>query len=237
VKVSVVIPVLNDADALAPLLAGLTPLRGEGLEVIVVDGGSRDATLVLAEGADRTLESRAGRALQMNAGARAASGDVLWFLHADSVPSPSALTTIVDALRRRQWGRLDVRLSGDAWALRVIERLMNLRSRWTGIATGDQGIFVRREAFEAIGGYPDQPLMEDIELSRRLRRLGWPACPAAPLIASSRRWERDGVWRTVLLMWCLRLAYFAGAPPAALYDRYYGQSSPELGEHDRGSAD
>jgi rSAM/selenodomain-associated transferase 2 len=158
----------------------------------------------------------------MNAGAGAAQGAVLWFLHADTLPPPQAGTLLLDGLARsgRDWGRFDVRLSGAHPLLRVVEWLMNLRSRLTGIATGDQGMFVRREVFERLGGFPDIELMEDIALSRALKRLGVPLCLDTPLQCSSRRWEQGGIVRTILLMWSLRLAYALGMSPTRLL-RWY----------------
>ncbi len=159
----------------------------------------------------------------MTAGARQAGGEILWFLHADSLPPPDAACLIRAALADpdRHWGRFDVRLSGRQPLLRAVETLMNRRSRLTGIATGDQGIFVRRALFERIGGYPPVALMEDIALSRLLKRHGWPVCLRQRLQTSSRRWERNGISRTILLMWRLRLAYFFGADPARLARIYY----------------
>jgi rSAM/selenodomain-associated transferase 2 len=159
----------------------------------------------------------------MNAGAQVALGDVLWFLHSDSVPPPDADRLIATALQEsaRVWGRFDVRLSGDQPLLRLVAMMMNARSRLTGIATGDQGIFVKRAAFERVGGYPAIPLMEDIALSRALKKISRPVCLRQRLLASSRRWERDGIVRTILLMWRLRLAYFLGADPARLARIYY----------------
>ncbi|TVR64613.1 MAG: glycosyltransferase [Candidatus Competibacteraceae bacterium] len=222
--ISIILPVLNEETQIVRCLRLLQPWRGLEGELIVVDGGSSDRTVALAEPlADRILVSPKGRALQMNAGAREASGDILWFLHADSVPPADAIQQIRAALANpnRHWGRFDVRLSGRQPLLRVVETLMNLRARWTGIATGDQGVFVRRAAFEQVGGFPAIPLMEDIALSRRLRRRGWPVRLRPRLHTSSRRWERDGILRTILLMWRLRLAYFLGADPARLARSYY----------------
>ncbi|MDV3240072.1 MAG: TIGR04283 family arsenosugar biosynthesis glycosyltransferase [Gammaproteobacteria bacterium] len=220
-RISVVIPALNEADGIAATLQRLRPLRARGHEVLVVDGGSTDPTAARAAGlCDRLLQAPRGRARQMNAGARAAHGDVLWFLHADTVVPADADALLLDALARCAWGRFDVRLSGTQPLLRVVESLMNLRSRITGIATGDQGLFVRREAFERVGGFPDIPLMEDIALSRTLRRHGPPACLRARLVTSSRRWERYGVLRTILLMWRLRFDYWRGVPPERLAARY-----------------
>ncbi|MDX1604627.1 MAG: TIGR04283 family arsenosugar biosynthesis glycosyltransferase [Candidatus Competibacterales bacterium] len=221
---SVIIPVLNDSVPLARLLPELQPLRERDAEVIVVDGGGMDDELgSFAALTDQILRSARGRARQMNAGARIARGRVLWFLHADTRLPADADWMIRDALASgRDWGRFDVRLSGYHPALRVVETLMNLRSRLTGIATGDQGLFVTRAAFKAVGGYPEIALMEDIALSQRLKRLSRPICLRARLITSSRRWERDGILRTVLLMWRLRLAYRLGANPDRLAQRYYG---------------
>jgi rSAM/selenodomain-associated transferase 2 len=156
----------------------------------------------------------------MNAGAALAKGDALLFLHADTELPAQALSVIELALRRRRWGRFDVALAGRPWMLRLIAAMMNLRSRLTGIATGDQAIFVARAAFGAVGGFPDQPLMEDIELSRRLKRLGPPACLSDRVVTSGRRWENHGVWRTVLLMWRLRFDYWRGVPAERLALRY-----------------
>jgi rSAM/selenodomain-associated transferase 2 len=220
---SIIVPTLNEAAAVGAMLATLQPLRAAGYELIVVDGGSVDGTQQqVAAHVDLVLQAPRGRARQMNAGARAAQGAVLWFLHADTLPPPQAGKLILEGLARsgRDWGRFDVRLSGAHTLLRVVERLMNLRSRITGIATGDQGMFVRREVFERLGGFPDIELMEDVALSRALNRLGPPLCLDTPLQSSSRRWERRGIARTILLMWSLRLAYALGVSPARLM-RWY----------------
>jgi rSAM/selenodomain-associated transferase 2 len=219
---SIVMPVLNEAPTLRAALLELTPLRAAGAELIVVDGQSTDATLGVAAGlADQVLSSSRGRALQMNAGAARARGDVLLFLHADTRMPAGALRFIDAALRGGAlWGRFDVEIAGRAWALKMIAKLMNLRSRWSGIATGDQTIFVARPTFEAVGGFPEQPLMEDIELSKRLRRIARPACLRARVITSGRRWERDGIWPTILLMWRLRLLYRLGVAPERLARSY-----------------
>lgn len=222
-RLSIVIPALNEATLVVPALQALQPVRKAGYELVLVDGGSEDATAALARPlVDRLEISAPGRAAQMNAGAAVASGDVLWFLHLDTEIFPGAADCILQGLAAssRGWGRFDVRLSGRHPLLRVVERLMNLRSRLSGIATGDQGIFVERALFRRLGGYPDIPLMEDIALSRALKRLGRPLCLDRPLLTSSRRWERDGVLGTVLLMWRLRLAYALGVDPARLARRY-----------------
>ena len=223
-RLSIVIPTLNEAEHIGALLSDLAPLRAAGHEVILVDGGSVDATRALAaSGVDQVLESARGRAVQMNAGARVAGGEILWLLHADSRVPPGAAEALLAACENgAHWGRFDVRLSGRHPLLRVVERAMNARSCLTGIATGDQGIFVTRDAFAQVGGLPEIPLMEDIALSKRLRRLAQPACLRPPLTTSSRRWEARGVVRTILLMWRLRLAYALGADPARLARRYDG---------------
>jgi len=223
-RISVIIPALNEAETIEQLLSDLGPLRSEGHEVIVADGGSTDATISRASPlADRIVSSSRGRARQMNAGAREATGDLFWFLHADSHPPDDATHSILHALQDgRHWGRFDIRLSGGQPLLRIVEGLMNLRSCLSGIATGDQGIFVTRDLFLAAGGFPDIPLMEDIALSKALRRhAARPACLRTKLVTSSRRWEENGIWRTILLMWRLRLAYALGADPARLVKRYY----------------
>jgi rSAM/selenodomain-associated transferase 2 len=218
-RLSIVVPVLNEAETIAGHLEGLAPLRARGAEVIVVDGGSDDDTPNLARArADLVLAAERGRASQMNAGARAAAGDILLFLHADTRLPPGAddLARRALASGKRFWGRFDVRIEGRHRLLGLVAALMNRRSRLTGIATGDQAIFVSRPAFEAVGGYPDIPLMEDIVLSRRLKRLSRPACLAARVTTSGRRWEKNGVLRTILTMWRLRLSFALGADPQAL---------------------
>jgi rSAM/selenodomain-associated transferase 2 len=229
--VTAVIPALNESAGITATLEALQPARRCGwLEVLVADGGSRDGTADLAMNrADRIIRSEAGRARQMNAGARVARGRVLWFLHADTLPPTNAVSLILGALARgRRWGRFDVRLSGGQPMLRVVERLMNLRSRISGIATGDQAIFVDAVLFHAVGGFPDISLMEDVAISARLRgEAGWPACLAQTVLSSSRRWERDGVMKTILLMWRLRLAYWLGSDPDRLRDIYYGSRNRE----------
>lgn len=224
---SIVMPVLNEAAGIAQALRQLAPLRQRGAQLIVVDGGSRDATLAAATPhADLLLTSGRGRALQMNAGAAQAAGDALLFLHADTGLPPDADALLAAALQQADWGRFDVQLAGDRRMLAVIATMMNLRSRLTGIATGDQALFMQRSTFEQAGGFAPIPLMEDIELSRRLRRIGRPACLRARVTSSGRRWEQHGVWRTIFLMWRLRLAYFLGADPHALA-RAYGYRPPE----------
>lgn len=204
-------------------LGALQDLRERGHEVIVVDGGSQDGTPRLAAPlADRVLATPRGRMVQMNAGAGVAEGEALLFLHADTRLPDRADELIACALVAREWGRFDVRIDSGHRALRVVGFMMNLRSRLTGIATGDQAMFVRRASFEALGGFPALALMEDIALSTSLRRKGPPACLRAKVLTSGRRWERGGILSTVLLMWRLRLMYFLGADPRRLERIYRG---------------
>ncbi len=208
----IVVPVLNEAQGIEALLQSLAPLRQRGARVVVVDGGSQDDTRALAQAhADAVIEGPCGRALQMNAGAALGWGEVLLFLHADTTLPERADVHLLQALfRGHVWGRFDVRIAGRPWMLAVVARLMNWRSRWTGIATGDQAIFMRREVFAQVGGFALQPLMEDIDLSQRLRAVGPPACLRQRVVTSGRRWEQRGVWRTILLMWRLRWRYWRG---------------------------
>ena len=223
-RVSIIIPALDEVRGIVATLAPLQPLRAHGHEVIVVDGGSADGTLALATPlADRAFVAQRGRATQMNAGAAKASGDVLLFLHADSQLSAPAIETLARQMRRtrRRWGRFDATIAGRGLALPLVAAMMNIRSRLTGIATGDQGIFVERALFEAIGGFPSQPLMEDVELSKRLKRAGGPPlCLAERIVTSGRRWERRGAWQTIVAMWRWRFAYWRHSNPARLADEY-----------------
>ena len=227
---SIIVPVLDEEAGIAATLQALSALRARGAEVIVADGASRDRTVALARPlCDRLIVAARGRATQMNAGASAARGEILLFLHADTRLPEDADRLIMDGLKRsgRTWGRFDVSIEGHHPLFPVIAAMMNLRSRLTGIATGDQAIFVATAAFAAIGGYPDLPLMEDIVLSRRLKRLGQPFCVSARALTSGRRWEQYGVMRTILTMWRLRLAFFFGAAPAKLAARYgHGPRQP-----------
>ena len=227
-RISIIVPALNEAEGIAAELAGLASLRQRGHEVIVVDGGSSDDTAVLARRAsDRVASAARGRASQMNAGAALARGEVLLFLHADTRLPENADARILGGLAAsgKAWGRFDVRIEGESRLLPVIAFFMNRRSRATGIATGDQAIFVRREAFDRVGRVPPLELMEDIALSRSLKRVSRPLCLADEAVTSGRRWERRGVLRTVLLMGWLRLAFFLGAAPANLARLYDGERS------------
>ena len=221
-SLSIIIPTLNEEANLPALLAELAPLQARGAQIIVADGGSTDASRNLLPAAVEWLGAPCGRARQMNAGAALASGSVLWFVHADTRLPAKADQLIATALAggRHCWGRFDLRIDGHPWLLKVVAQLINWRSRLTSIATGDQGIFVLRSDFEALGGYADQPLMEDIELCTRLRQLSAPACIGTRLSTSGRRWEQRGVWRTIWLMWRLRWAYWRGVPAAQLAEAY-----------------
>ena len=221
--ITIIIPVLNEESTIAGLLATLQPMRRQGHSVVVVDGGSSDRTLAACAGSvDAVRVTAAGRARQMNEGARAATGDILLFLHADTLLPGDAEARLAEFLGSSQsWGRFDVRLSGMQKSYRLIEFMINVRSWLSGIATGDQAIFVRRRVFEQVGGFPTIPLMEDLELSSRLRSCSWPYRVDSPVVTSSRRWEEKGIWRTVVLMWRLRLEYWLGVPADLLVKRYY----------------
>jgi rSAM/selenodomain-associated transferase 2 len=221
-RLSIVIPVLNEAAGIGPALERLASLRRDDVELIVVDGGSGDNTKSLAAPhCDRVIAAPRGRALQMNAGAAAATGDALLFLHADTQLPDNAYRLVLDGLAdgAHVWGRFDVTIDGPPM-LAVVAAMMNVRSRLTGIATGDQAIFVTRAAFEKAGRFPKIALMEDIALSARLKTLSRPLCLTARAATSGRRWQRHGVLRTILLMWRLRFAYWRGADPQDLARRY-----------------
>jgi rSAM/selenodomain-associated transferase 2 len=221
-KLSIIMPVLDEAAEIEAALRLLAPYRARGAEVIVVDGGSSDSTPDLARPlADRVLTSPRGRAAQMNAGTAAASGDVLLFLHVDTRLPADADRLLLDGLARthRAWGRFNIRFD-DGGALRVVALMMNWRSRLTGICTGDQALFVTRAVIDSIGGFPSIALMEDVAASARLKRVSRPLCLHARVTTSGRRWRQHGIWRTILLMWRLRLAYFFGTDPDRLAKQY-----------------
>lgn len=223
-RISVIMPVLNEEKAIGPALTALTALKPH--EIIVVDGGSGDRTReVCAQSGAKVLITGAGRARQMNRGALEASGAVLLFLHADTRLPASAFADIAVALSETRYlsGRFDIELDSDRWLLKVIGRMINLRSRLTRVGTGDQAIFVRREVFSELGGFPDLPLMEDIAFCRSLKRLGDVACLRSKVVTSARRWESDGVLRTIFKMWTLKLLYLAGVSPVRL-KRYYADT-------------
>ena len=239
ITLSIVIPLLNEADNLPKLMGHLAHLNPAPYQVILVDGGSTDNSVALAKELIESLidsspsvisvqvidwqiiESAAGRALQMNAGAELAMGDVLLCLHADTQLPNHAIADITSAVRQAAWGRFDVRLDSSAWMLKVVSQMINWRSRLSGIATGDQAIFIKKPLFEQLGGYPQQPLMEDIELCKRLKAIGKPACLRSKVITSARRWQQYGTWRTIGLMWHLRFDYWRGVSADNIKQRYY----------------
>lgn len=225
---SMIVPVLNDEVPLQRLLTSLRGMRNALWEVIVVDGGSVDHSASIAKRlADVAITSAPGRATQMNAGAAIARGELIWFVHADAMLSVTLLSTLTRVSQHPCWGRCDVRLDHRAGIFRLIERMMNWRSTLTGIATGDQGIFISRDTFIDIGGYASIPLMEDVELSARLRRHMKPLCIRTPILTSSRRWVQHGITRTIFLMWWLRLLYVFGVSPQRLHRIYYGANFAE----------
>ncbi|MGI9228227.1 MAG: TIGR04283 family arsenosugar biosynthesis glycosyltransferase [Gammaproteobacteria bacterium] len=216
-KLSVIIPVLNEAGQLPAALQPLQAMRGRGHEVILVDGGSEDEGVELARPyVDKLVISKRGRAVQMNAGAAVAGGDVLLFLHVDTRLGEGVEQAVSGAV----WGFFRIRLSGGHYLFRLIETGMNWRSRWSSVATGDQCLFVRREQFEAMQGFAPIPLMEDVEMCKRLRRVAAPVIIRQQVVTSSRRWEQQGIVRTILKMWWLRLAWFCGRDPARLARQY-----------------
>ncbi len=221
-KISIIIPCLDEAARIRRCLDQLQEFRVAGHEVVVVDGGSKDDTVELCKGlADRTIQSARGRAQQLNAGSKVASGDVLLFLHADTSLPGDALSSLEQLAQGPVcWGRFDVRLSGRHFMFRIIETLMNFRSHITGVATGDQAIFIFSSLYQQVGGFPDIALMEDISICSRLRKVSWPVRIKSRVITSSRRWENGGIFRTMMLMHVLRLRFALGADPAKLAKAY-----------------
>lgn len=224
-QISIVLPVLNEAEHLPPKLQALQALR-DRCQLIVVDGGSDDESPVIAAPlVDKLILSSRGRARQMNAGAAQADAEVLLFLHADTCLPEQAIHWIVQAIAQDyQWGRFDVAFDSPKPVFKLIAFMMNQRSRLTSMATGDQALFMTRAAFTTVGGFPEIALMEDIAISRQLKKLGKPVCIKAKVVTAARRWQRHGIGKTIVLMWRLRLAYFLGADPDDLAERYYGRS-------------
>ena len=232
-KLSIIIPLLNEADNLPELIAHIASLDPAPQQVILVDGGSVDGSVAIAKSVLKSteiaqsiidwhiIESTVGRAQQMNAGAMLATGDVLLFLHADTELPADAIDNVQQAIAQYDWGRFDVRLDSCEPLLKIVGFVINKRSRLMSIATGDQAIFIKKSIFEQIGGYPDQPLMEDIELCKRLKKFARPACLKSKVITSARRWQQYGTWRTIFLMWQLRFDYWRGVSPSVLKQRYY----------------
>jgi rSAM/selenodomain-associated transferase 2 len=233
-NLSIIIPLLNEVDNLPNLIAHINALSPAPQQVILVDGGSTDGSITAAYNLLKGLpkmtpssidwhiiESTAGRARQMNAGAKRATEDVLLFLHADTRLPTDAIADIQRAMTTYDWGRFDVRLDSSHPLLKVVGMMINKRSRLVSIATGDQAIFIKKSLFERLGGYPDQPLMEDVELCKRLKTISRPACLKSTVTTSARRWQQHGYFRTIFLMWHLRFDYWRGVSPDSLKQRYY----------------
>ena len=236
--VSIIIPILNEADNLPLLFENISIINPAPQQIILVDGGSTDGSIAVAKAlindfftikkSDikwQVIKSTAGRAIQMNAGATQATGDILLFLHADTQLPVTATSDLSLAMQKAdnnyKWGRFDVRLDSRSPMLWLVAAMMNGRSRLTGIATGDQAIFIKSDLFKQIGGYPQQPLMEDIELCKNLKGIAKPACLSSKVITSARRWQQHGTWRTIILMWHLRYDYWRGVSAESIKQRYY----------------
>ena len=232
--VSIIIPVLNEVNNLPLLFDNINRLNPNPQQVILVDGGSNDDSIgiirsfinKLIPDNDRKIdwqmtESKAGRALQMNTGAALATSDVLLFLHADTQLPMDAIESVSEAMKRAEWGRFDVQIASHQPTLRLVSQMINWRSRLSGIATGDQAIFISQSLFEQIGGYPNQALMEDVELCKQLKVIAKPACLKSKVITSARRWQQHGTWRTIILMWHLRFDYWRGVSADNIKARYY----------------
>jgi len=219
--VSIIIPALNEEYSIQELLQQLQIFRNNGHEVVLVDGGSNDHTIAKSTTlTDQVITSSPGRAVQMNKGVSKARHDIIWFLHADTLVPENAIENIEQALNINEWGRFNIKLSGSHLLFRIIEKMINVRSCLSGIASGDQGIFVKRDIFDSVKGFSEIPIMEDIELSKKLKKISKPICLKNKLVTSSRRWEKNGILATILLMWRLRFLYFIGSSPDKLA-RFY----------------
>lgn len=219
---SIIVPTLNESELVKPFLNSLQPLRQAGCEVIVVDGGSTDNTAMLATPlVDSVVHSEKGRARQMNAGAAQAHNDLLLFVHVDTILPTNLMELMTREELTHSWGFFQVQLSGQHPLYRVIAFFMNVRSRLTAIATGDQCLFVGRDIFMKVGGFPNIALMEDVAMSKTLKQLTPPVIIADKVITSSRRWEQKGITKTIFQMWWLRLLYFLGVSPDRLVKTYY----------------
>lgn len=223
-RFSVIIPLLNELQQLPALLPQIQKMRADNHEIIIVDGGSQDESVdVIEQAGYRVTACTPGRAKQMNAGAQIATGDVLVFLHADTILPVDAMAQMMRACRKKSWGRFNVAFSDKAWIFSIIAATMNFRSCVTGIATGDQCIFVSTQTFKMVKGFSDIPLMEDVALCKKLKRISSPCCIKSYVTTSARRWQTQGIGKTIGLMWYLRLAYFLGVSPEKLHRMYYGK--------------
>lgn len=218
-KISVIIPVFNDRNHLARLLQSLAHFPN--LELIIVDSGSTDKPHEVTGSATLLQATKRGRGAQVALGIQRATRAWIWVLHADSFVSSENIESILAAIKAGRWGRFDVTLHGSRWEYRMIETMMNTRSRLTSICTGDQGMFFHKDILSEVGGFPEQPIMEDVEVSKCLRKLERPVCCTSRLGTSIRRWEAGGVFKTVFRMWSYRIKYFLGASPESLYAEYY----------------
>ena len=219
---TIIIPTLNEEAEIQACLMQLQGLRAQGFEVIVADGRSLDNTPQLVEGlCDQFISAQRGRAAQMNAAVLRAKGEIIFFLHVDT-RLPEKFSELIHSIKADTfcWGRFDVQLSGQHWSFRVIESMMNLRSRLTGIATGDQVIFMSKKLYREVGGFPEIELMEDIAMSRTLKNICLPLCLRQKVLTSSRRWERHGIISTIIKMWWLRFSFFIGIDPTTLSRKY-----------------
>lgn len=221
-SIAIIVPVVNEAENMPALIEQLLQFNQPENEVVIVDGGSTDGTqYIVADLNLETVSAPKGRASQMNAGVMHSDADILVFLHADTEMPPNGLDLIRKAIADgADWGRFNVTISGSHPMLKIIALLINWRSRLTGIATGDQVIFIHRDLFNAVAGFPEQPLMEDIEISKRLKKISRPACLSEKVVTSGRRWQKHGIWKTIVLMWWLRFSYWRGVSASTLAEYY-----------------